>query len=69
MPNNPTPNIPKTPNKPKIPNKTLPKTGNHSDISLYAWLLLTSSLLILLGNEKRKYAKVKFVFWKDVDLK
>lgn len=60
-PTPPTPNNP-TPNKPEVPNtstnKTLPKTGDGSNISLYAWLMLTSgALLVLIGYKRRKHAK------------
>lgn len=58
----PTPPIPPNTEKPKVPNtntnKTLPKTGDGTNLSLYAWLLLTSgSLLVLLGIKRRNYAK------------
>ncbi|SFE33860.1 LPXTG-motif cell wall anchor domain-containing protein [Peptostreptococcus sp. D1] len=48
--------------KPSISNtsisKTLPKTGDGENLSLYAWFMLTSgSLLVLLGIRKRKHAK------------
>lgn len=56
------PQTPPTPNKPEVPhtsiNKTLPKTGDGSNIFLYAWLMLTSgALLVLIGYRCRKEAK------------
>ena len=42
--------------KPNKPN--LPKTGNGSNMSLYALLMLTSgTLLLLIGYRRRKHAK------------
>ncbi|CJS23172.1 TPA: SpaA isopeptide-forming pilin-related protein [Streptococcus pneumoniae] len=39
-------------------NKTLPKTGEGTNISLYAWLMLTSgTLLVLIGYRRRNHAK------------
>ncbi|HEO3565232.1 TPA: LPXTG cell wall anchor domain-containing protein, partial [Streptococcus agalactiae] len=39
-------------------NKTLPKTGEGTNISLYAWLMLTSgALLVLIGYRHRNHAK------------
>ncbi|HER0961888.1 TPA: LPXTG cell wall anchor domain-containing protein, partial [Streptococcus pyogenes] len=39
-------------------NKTLPKTGEGTNISLYAWLMLTSgALLVLIGYRRRNHAK------------
>ncbi|MGX7073802.1 Cna B-type domain-containing protein, partial [Falseniella ignava] len=49
----------RTPNTPpEKPNKELPKTGDGSNQSLYAWLMLTlGTLLMLLGYKHRKYSK------------
>ncbi|HGI5089859.1 TPA: SpaA isopeptide-forming pilin-related protein, partial [Streptococcus agalactiae] len=39
-------------------NKTLPKTGEGTNISLYAWLMLTSgALLVLIGYRRRNHVK------------
>ena len=39
-------------------NKTLPKTGEGTNISLYAWIMLTSgALLVLIGYRYRNHAK------------
>lgn len=39
-------------------NKTLPKTGEGTNISLYAWIMLTSgALLVLIGYRRRNHAK------------
>ncbi|QQC22491.1 MucBP domain-containing protein [Streptococcus constellatus] len=39
-------------------NKTLPKTGEGTNISLYAWLMLTSgTLLVLIGYRRRNHAE------------
>lgn len=52
------PTPPSTPPTPPSTDKPLPKTGDGANLSLYAWLMLTSgSLLVLLGIRKRKYAK------------
>ncbi|HGE3284199.1 TPA: LPXTG cell wall anchor domain-containing protein [Streptococcus pneumoniae] len=43
---------------PSNTNKTLPKTGEGTNISLYAWLMLTSgALLVLIGYRRRNHAK------------
>lgn len=49
----------RTPNTPpEKPNKELPKTGDGSNIFLYALLMLTSgALLSLIGYRRRKHAK------------
>lgn len=49
----------RTPNTPpEKPNKELPKTGDGSNMSLYALLMLTSgTLLLLIGYRRRKHAK------------
>ncbi|SFE65985.1 LPXTG-motif cell wall anchor domain-containing protein/sortase B cell surface sorting signal [Peptostreptococcaceae bacterium pGA-8] len=56
------PPAPPNTEKPEVPNtstpKTLPKTGDGTNLSLYAWLMLISGvLLILIGYKRRKYAK------------
>ena len=56
-PSTPTPNDPGS-NKPVVPstsnNKTLPKTGDGSNVSQYAWLMLTSGVLLMLIGYRRK---------------
>lgn len=50
---------PTPPNKPPVPDtKILPKTGDGSNLSLYAWIMLTSgALLLLIGYRRKKHAK------------
>ena len=52
-----TPNDPES-NKPEVPstsnNKTLPKTGDASNVSQYAWIMLASGVLLMLMGYRRK---------------
>ena len=56
-PSTPTPNDPGS-NKPGVPNKSnnkpLPKTGDGSSISQYAWIMLTSGVLLMFIEYRRK---------------
>lgn len=58
---NPVSEIPPTPVVPNNPDKkddSLPKTGNGTSLSLYAWLMSASgALLLLLDYRRRKYVK------------
>lgn len=52
------PTVPPNTEKPKVPNTNLPKTGDGTNLYLYAWLMFASgSLLVMLGIRKRKYVK------------
>ena len=52
-----TPNNPES-NKPEVPNtsnnKTLPNTGDGSNVSQYVWIMLTSGVLLMLIGYRRK---------------
>ena len=52
-----TPNDPES-NKPEVPstsnNKILPKTGDASNVSQYAWIMLASGVLLMLMGYRRK---------------
>jgi len=52
-----TPNDPES-NKPEVPstsnNKILPKTGDASNVSQYAWIMLASGVLLMLIGYRRK---------------
>ncbi|WP_183121926.1 Cna B-type domain-containing protein [Streptococcus iniae] len=56
-PSTPTPNSPGS-NKPSVlntdNNKTLPKTGDGGNVSQYAWIILTSGILLILIGYRRK---------------
>ena len=56
-PSTPTPNDSGS-NRPEIPNtsnnKTLPKTGDGSNVSQYAWIMLASGVLLMLMGYRRK---------------
>ena len=56
IPSNPTPNEPQVSNTGT--SHTLPKTGDGSNISLYAWLILILGvLLVFIGYRRRKHGK------------